>query len=218
MKTIGLLGGMTWESTELYHRWINQGIKQYLGELNSAKLVMVSVNFQEIEALQHRGDWDEAGRVLAQAARQVESAGADFLLICTNTMHKVAEQVEAAIQIPLLHLADITAERIIESKMRTVGLLGTKFTMQQEFYKGRLEKFGLTVIVPNEEDQEAVHRIIYQELALGIVKDQSRNEYLRIVEAMRKQGVEGVIEGCTEIVMLLQQKHIECFGEKFCVD
>jgi len=209
MKTIGLLGGMTWESTELYHRWINQGIKQYLGELNSAKLVMVSVNFQEIEALQHRGDWDEAGRVLAQAARQVESAGADFLLICTNTMHKVAEQVEAAIQIPLLHLADITAERIIESKMRTVGLLGTKFTMQQEFYKGRLEKFGLTVIVPNEEDQEAVHRIIYQELALGIVKDQSRNEYLRIVEAMRKQGVEGVIEGCTEIVMLLQQKHTD---------
>lgn len=209
MKTIGLLGGMTWESTELYHRRINQGIKQYLGELNSAKLVMVSVNFQEIEALQHRGDWDEAGRVLAQAARQVESAGADFLLICTNTMHKVAEQVEAAIQIPLLHLADITAERIIESKMRTVGLLGTKFTMQQEFYKGRLEKFGLTVIVPNEEDQEAVHRIIYQELALGIVKDQSRNEYLRIVEAMRKQGVEGVIEGCTEIVMLLQQKHTD---------
>jgi len=209
MKTIGLLGGMTWESTELYHRWINQGIKQYLGELNSAKLVMVSVNFQEIEALQHRGDWDEAGRVLAQAARQVESAGADFLLICTNTMHKVAEQVEAAIQIPLLHLADITAERIIESKMRTVGLLGTKFTMQQEFYKGRLEKFGLTVIVPNEEDQETVHRIIYQELALGIVKDQSRNEYLRIVEAMRKQGVEGVIEGCTEIVMLLQQKHTD---------
>ncbi len=207
MKTIGLLGGMTWESTELYYRWINQGIKQRLGELNSAKIVLVSVNFQEINALQHRGDWAEAGRVLIESAQKVERAGADFLLICTNTMHKVAEQVEAVIQIPLLHLADITAQRIIQHEMRTVGLLGTKFTMQQDFYRARLENYGLNVIVPSEADQEKVHRIIYQELALGIVKDQSRNEYLRIVDGMRNEGAEGVIEGCTEIVMLLQQEH-----------
>ncbi len=210
MKTIGLLGGMSWESTELYYRWINQGIKKELGGLNSAKIAMVSVNFDEIEKLQHQGDWETSAQVLANAAKQIEAAGADVLLICTNTMHKVAPQVEAAINIPLLHLADATANRIKEAGLTTIGLLGTKFTMEQDFYKGRLvDKHDLNVIVPSPEDREIVHDIIYNELCLGEVKDSSRTEYLRIVDAMRAQGAEAVIEGCTEIVMLLKQEHTD---------
>lgn len=208
MKTIGLLGGMSWESTELYYRLINQGIKVKLGGLHSARIAMVSLDFQEIETLQHQGNWDEAGRLLALAAQQIEAAGADFLLICTNTMHKVAPQVQAAITIPLLHLADATAKRIKAAGIEKVGLLGTNFTMEQGFYKDRLvEKHGLEVIIPPRPDREIVHRIIYDELCLGLVKDASRREFLRIMEALQARGAAGIIQGCTEIVMLVQPQH-----------
>ena len=209
MKTIGLLGGMSWESTEHYYRLINEGIRARLGKLHSARIAMVSVDFQEIEELQTAGDWDRAGLILAHAARQVEAAGADFLLICTNTMHKVAPQIQAAIQIPLLHLADATARRIQAAGLKNVGLLGTKFTMEQDFYKGRLSEYGLNVLVPPRAGRDCVHRIIYDELCLGIIKGESRNEYLRIMQDLENQGAEGIIAGCTEIGMLVQQKHIE---------
>jgi aspartate racemase len=207
MKTIGLLGGMSWESTELYYRWINEETKQALGGLHSAPIALVSVDFQEIEELQHRGDWATAGAILGEKARQVEAAGADLLLICTNTMHKVAATVEAAIRIPLLHIADATAKRIKQAGMKTIGLLGTSFTMEQGFYRGRLEQQGLTVLIPSEEDRDLVHRVIYQELCLGDVREHSRTEYLRIIGQLHAAGAEGVIEGCTEIVMLVQQQH-----------
>lgn len=210
MKTIGLLGGMSWESTELYYRLINEGVKAELGGLHSAKIAMVSVDFQEIEVMQHAGDWDGAGRALANSAQQIEAAGADFLLICTNTMHKVAPQVEAAIDIPLLHLADATAERIKAAGHKTVGLLGTAFTMEQDFYKGRLtDKHGLNVLVPDAEDRAVVHQIIYEELVLGIVKEESRQKYLHIMNKLHSAGAEAIIEGCTEIVLLVQQTHTE---------
>lgn len=207
MKTIGLVGGMSWESTALYYRLINEGVKARLGGLHSAKIVLYSVDFQEIEALQHAGDWDRAGEVLAAAGRAVEAAGADFLLICTNTMHRVAEQVESAISIPLLNLADATAERILARGMRTVGLLGTAFTMEQDFYRGRLENRGIEVLVPGAADRAVVHRVIYEELCQGRVKEGSRAEYLRIIDALGERGAEGVIEGCTEIVMLVDERH-----------
>ncbi len=210
MKTIGLLGGMSWESTALYYSHINELVKEKLGGLHSAKIAMVSVDFQEIEILQHAGEWDATGEILAKASQQIEAAGADFLLICTNTMHKVAPQIEAAIEIPLLHIADATAEWIKAEGIQNIGLLGTRFTMEQEFYAGRLkEKHGLRVILPSEEDREIVHRVIYEELVLGIVRDESRREYLRIMDDLRAQGAEGVIEGCTEIVMLVQQAHTD---------
>lgn len=209
MKTIGLLGGMSWESTQTYYRLINEGVKAGLGGLHSAKLVLVSVDFAEIEAVQHRGDWDAAGAALATAAQQVEVAGADFLLLCTNTMHKIAPQIEAAIQIPLLHLADATAERIKQRGLKKIGLLGTKFTMTQDFYKGRLEHRSLQVIVPNDPDQNSVHRIIYNELCLGEIREDSRADYLRIIQNLQAQGAEGVIAGCTKIGLLVQQKHID---------
>ena len=210
MKTIGLLGGMSWESTALYYRLINQGVKRQLGGLHSARIAMVSVDFHPIEELQHSGQWEQTGRLLAEDARRIEAAGADFLLICTNTMHKVAPQIEAAIDIPLLHLADVTADRIKERRMNTIGLLGTNFTMEQDFYKGRLsDRHGLKVIVPSEADRQIVHRIIYDELCVGAVKGRSRKEYLRIMEKMQAAGAEGIIEGCTEIVMLVQQAHTD---------
>ncbi len=207
MKTIGLLGGMSWESTELYYRCINEETKRALGGLHSAPIAMVSVDFQEIEELQHQGNWVGAADVLASKARQVEAAGADFLLICTNTMHKVADQVQSAINIPLLHLADATATRIKGSGISTIGLLGTKFTMEQDFYKGRLEQHGLKVLVPHEADRDIVHKVIYEELCLGEVRESSRAQYLRIIQELNDAGAEGVIEGCTEIVMLVQQEH-----------
>ncbi|MCB8926532.1 MAG: aspartate/glutamate racemase family protein [Ardenticatenaceae bacterium] len=207
MQTIGLLGGMSWESTELYYRWINELVKEKLGGLHSAKIVLVSVDFQEIEMLQHEGRWEEAGAALAQAAQQIEAARADFLLICTNTMHKVAPQIEAAIHIPILHLADATAVRIQQKGLKKVGLLGTNFTMEQDFYRGRLEQHGLEVIVPNAADRAIVHGVIYNELCLGQVEDASRQEFLRIIDDLHAQGAEGIIEGCTEIVMLVQQQH-----------
>lgn len=210
MKTIGLLGGMSWGSTELYYRWINEGVKEKLGGFHSARIAMVSVDFQEIEELQHSGEWERAGEVLSKAARRIEAAGADFLVICTNTMHKVVPQIEHAINIPILHLADATARRIKERGMKTVGLLGSNFTMEEDFYRGRLiEKHGLTVIIPSATDRQIVHSIIYEELCLGIVKAESREEYLRIINRMHEEGAEGIIEGCTEIVMLVQQKHTD---------
>jgi aspartate racemase len=209
MKTIGLLGGMSWESTELYYRGLNEGVKKKLGGLHSAQIAMVSVDFQEIETLQHENRWDEAGARLAAAARQVEAAGADFLLICTNTMHKVAPQIEAAIAIPLLHLADATAEQIKTRGMKTVGLLGTDFTMSEDFYRGRLEQHGLQVLIPPAEDRRLVHQIIYDELCLGQVKVASRQVFTRIMNDLHSRGAEGVIEGCTEIVMLVKQQHTE---------
>jgi aspartate racemase len=210
MKTIGLLGGMSWESSALYYRWINQKVKEKLGGLHSARIAMVSVDFQEIEALQRNDQWEESAELLCKAAAQIEAAGADFLLICTNTMHKVAPQIERAVYIPVLHIADATAERIKSRGFHTVGLLGTRFTMEQDFYAGRLAaKHGLKVLIPSAADRDIVNRIIYEELVLGIVKDASRKEYLRIMQDLRDKGAEGIIEGCTEIVTLVQQKHTD---------
>lgn len=208
MKTIGLLGGMSWESTALYYQGINQLVKHELGGLHSAQIAMVSIDFQVIEDLQHKNKWIESGSLLSEAASQVEAAGADFLLICTNTMHKVAPQIEDAISIPLLHIADATADEIKKRGMRTIGLLGTNFTMEQEFYAGRLkEKHGLNVLVPQKEDRDIVHHVIYDELVMGTQKEESREEYLRIMNGLHEQGAQGIIEGCTEIGMLVQQKH-----------
>lgn len=207
MKTIGLLGGMSWESTVGYYRAINEGVKEQLGGLHSAKIAMVSVDFEPIEKLQHAGDWDGTARILVDAAKNVQSAGAGFLLICTNTMHKVAPFIEEALEIPLLHIADATAEELLAKGIKRVGLLGTGFTMEQDFYKGRLsEKFGLEVVVPNQADRDIVHRVIYEELCLGKIEPDSKAEYLRIIDALAEQGAEAVILGCTEIGMLVQQQ------------
>ncbi|GAA6206124.1 aspartate/glutamate racemase family protein [Thalassotalea sp. SU-HH00458] len=206
MKTIGLLAGMSWESSLGYYRVINQGVNTALGGLHSAKIVMVSVDFQPIEQLQHSGEWQKTAELLITSAKQVQAAGADCLLICTNTMHKVAAEIENAIDIPLLHIADATAEVIIKKSLTTVGLLGTAFTMEQGFYKNRLtEKFGIKVITPNEQDRMIVHEVIYQELCLGKVNLTSKNEYLRIIQTMADQGAQAVILGCTEIGMLVEQ-------------
>jgi aspartate racemase len=210
MKVIGLLGGMSWESTVGYYRAINEGVKNSLGGLHSAKIALYSVDFDSIEKLQHEGDWEETARILSEAAQSVESAGADFLLICTNTMHKVAPQIEKSINIPLLHIADATAEVIVQEGIKTVGLLGTAFTMEQDFYKGRLsENYGLNVLVPESEDRKVVHRIIYQELCLGKIESNSKAEYLRIIDSLSNQGAEAVILGCTEIGMLVNQEDTE---------
>lgn len=210
MKTIGLLGGMSWESTVEYYRLINEGIKSKLSGLHSAQIAMYSVDFEPIEQLQKSGDWESSGEILADAAKKIESAGADFLLICTNTMHKVAQQIEAAIQIPLIHIADATAEELIKNNMQSVGLLGTVFTMEQDFYKGRLQdKFGLNVVIPEKADREIVHKVIYQELCLGNVQTDSRNEYLRIIKDLSEQGAQAVILGCTEIGILVKQSDTE---------
>ncbi len=206
MKTIGLLGGMSWESTAGYYRTLNEGVKRTLGGLHSAKVVLNSVDFDPIEKLQHRGDWEGTAEILIEAAQRVQSAGADFLLICTNTMHKVAPQIEKAIDIPLLHIADATAEVLVSKGIKTVGLLGTAFTMEQDFYKGRLiGKYGLDVLVPNDADRDIIHSVIYQELCLGKTVASSKREYLRIIQALSRQGAEAVILGCTEIGMLVNQ-------------
>lgn len=206
MKTIGLLGGMSWESTLGYYRLINEGIKKIHGGLHSAKIAMYSVDFDPIEKLQHAGNWQGTARILSEAAQNVQAAGADFLLICTNTMHKVAPEIEAAIQIPLLHIADATAEVLVSDGVQSVGLLGTAFTMEQDFYKGRLAKqYGLQVLVPNVRDRKIVHKVIYQELCLGKVEPDSKAEYLRIISALAAQGAEAVILGCTEIGNLVDQ-------------
>jgi amino-acid racemase len=207
LKTIGLIGGMSWESTVPYYRQINETIKERLGGLHSAKIVLYSVDFHDIEQLQHAGDWDAAGAVLAEAARSLEAAGSDFLVLCTNTMHKVAPTIEAAVTIPLLHIADSTAAQIKQAGHSTVGLLGTRFTMEQAFYRGRLsERHGLRVVVPNERDRDTIHRIIYEELCLGIILAESRGECRRIMESLVAQGADAIILGCTEISLLVSQQ------------
>jgi aspartate racemase len=206
MKTIGLLGGMSWESTTEYYRAINTGVKQALGGLHSAKIVLYSVDFAPIEACQSRGDWSATAEILVDAARRIQRAGADGLLICTNTMHKVAPAIELAISIPLLHIADATAEILVRDGVKTVGLLGTAFTMEQHFYKGRLaERYGLEVLVPEEDDRQIVHDIIYDELCRGKIRGPSRASYRRIVDQLAAAGAEAVILGCTEIGLLIKQ-------------
>ncbi|MGX4735744.1 aspartate/glutamate racemase family protein [Kitasatospora griseola] len=203
MKTIGLLGGMSWESTAEYYRLLNEFTRERLGGLHSAKCVLHSVDFAEIEHLQATGQWQAAGELLAAAAKSVEAGGADLLLICTNTMHKVADQVSAAVGIPLLHLGDATAEAVLAAGVRRVGLLGTAFTMEQDFYRDRLAAHGLDVIVPPPADRDLVHRVIYQELCLGVVRDESREAYRTVIAALVAAGAQGVILGCTEIELLI---------------
>jgi len=205
MKTIGLLGGMSWESTQTYYRLINEGVKSRLGGLHSAKMVLFSVDFAEIEALQHKGDWPATAEILSAAALSVQKAGADFLVIGTNTMHKVAPEIEQALQIPLLHIADATAQVLKKDDVTRVGLLGTRFTMEQAFYRERLEAAGIEVLTPEEKEREAVHRIIYEELCRGETKPDSRNTYLDIVSSLSSRGAQGVILGCTEIGLLVSQ-------------
>ena len=209
MKTIGLLGGMSWESTEHYYRLINEATRETLGGLHSAPIAMYSVDFHEIEVFQREGDWDATAKILADKAVQIEAMGAGLMLICTNTMHIVAGEVSAAINIPLLHIADATVTVIKADNKKTVGLLGTRFTMEEDFYRGRLQQQGLDVLVPPEKDRDIVHRVIYEELCLGKINDDSRAAFLRIIEDLRAQGAEGVIEGCTEIGLLVQQDHTD---------
>lgn len=207
MKTIGLLGGMSWESTVGYYREINEGVKKALGRLHSAKIAMISVDFEPIERLQQEGDWEATATILTAAAQNIQSAGADFLLICTNTMHKVAQQIEESIEIPLLHIADATAEALLREGIETVGLLGTAFTMEQDFYKGRLiDNYGLNVQIPDKEDRQFVHDTIYRELCLGKIQASAKIEFLRIIDKFANQGADGVILGCTEIGMLVSQR------------
>lgn len=203
MKTIGLLGGMSWESTALYYRLINELTRARRGGLHSAPIAMVSVDFAEIERLQHAGDWDAAGARLAADAQAIERAGADVLLICTNTMHKVADTVAAAIDMPLLHLADATAERIRGDGLGRVGLLGTRFTMAETFYRGRLEAQGLSVDTPDAAGMDRVHAVIYDELCQGVIRDGSRDDFYNVIDALVADGAQGVIAGCTEIGMLV---------------
>ncbi|MFE8712442.1 aspartate/glutamate racemase family protein [Aeromonas allosaccharophila] len=204
MKCIGLLGGMSWESTVSYYQALNRGVRAKLGGLHSARVLLNSVDFAAIERLQHAGDWPATARLLAAEARKLQDGGADFLLIGTNTMHKVAPEIEAAIDIPLLHIADATAAKLQADGITRVGLLGTRFTMEQDFYKGRLQaRFGLTVLVPDEAGRERVHRIIYDELCLGEIRASSRAEYLAIIAGLAAAGAEAVILGCTEIALLV---------------
>ena len=207
MKTIGLLGGMSWESSLEYYRIINRLVKKRLGGLHSAKCLMYSVDFQEIETLQHQGLWDEAGKLLGQAARNLQKGGADFLLICTNTMHKVAPDVQKQIDISLLHIADPTAESVLSQGIRKIGLLGTRFTMQEDFYKGKLvHDHGLEVLTPNDADMDMIHQVIFEELCLGVIKDVSREKYHAVIKRLEAAGAEGVILGCTEIGLLVKDQ------------
>ena len=205
MKTIGLIGGMSWESTVTYYQLINEAVKQALGGLHSAKILLYSVDFAEIEEYQAKGLWAESAEVLAQAAENLEKAGADFLLICTNTMHKVAPQVAARVSIPLIHIAEATAEVLKQQGITTVGLLGTKYTMTQDFYKQKLIDAGISVVIPDEAGVELVNRVIYNELCLGIIKADSRQQFVSVIEDLRSRGAQGVILGCTEIGLLISQ-------------
>jgi len=207
VKTIGLIGGMSWESSIEYYRIINETAKAKLGGLHSAKSIMYSVDFAEIEILQHQGKWAEAAQILVDAAKNLENGGADFIVLCTNTMHKVADDIQANVKIPLLHIADATAQLVKDSGIQKIGLLGTRFTMEEEFYKGRLsQKYGLSVDVPNAQEREVVHRVIYDELVVGKIQQHSKEKYINIIEQMVNQGAEGVILGCTEIGLLIHKQ------------
>lgn len=205
LKTIGLIGGMSWESTVTYYRVINETIKDLLGGLHSAKCFLYSVDFQEIEKYQALGEWDKSGAVLTEAALMLEKGGADFIVICTNTMHKVVPMIQSKVNIPILHIAETTAEKLKSSNIDKVGLLGTKYTMTQDFYKNKLIEKGIDVIIPSQTDVEVINTIIYEELCQGIIKKESKEEYLRIVNKLQLQGAKGVILGCTEIGLLIQQ-------------
>lgn len=207
MKTIGIIGGMSWESTQSYYRLLNQGVKARLGGLHSAQICLYSLDFAPIEQLQAEGRWEAAGEVLAAAARRVEAAGAEGLLIATNTMHRVADQVAAAVSIPLLHIADATATRLQADGVNCVGLLGTRFTMEQPFYRERLEQQGIEVLIPTDRQREEVHRIIYDELCQGRIEADSRQRYLQVIADLHLRGVDGVILGCTEIALLVGPEH-----------
>ena len=205
MKTIGLIGGMSWESTVSYYQIINEEVKKRLGGLHSAKVILYSVEFDEIEKCQSNGDWEKSGVILGKAAKSLEAAGADFILICTNTMHKVAPQIEAMIRIPVIHIADATAQELEKCQIRKVGLLGTRYTMTQDFYKQRLIDKGIDVVIPDGEQIEAVNDIIFRELCVGQIREESRREFQSIIDSLAQKGAEGVILGCTEIGLLIQQ-------------
>lgn len=209
MKRIGLLGGMSWESTVTYYQMINEAVKRRLGGLHSAELVLYSVDFAEIEKCQAEGDWERSGEILGEAAAALERAGAEMILICTNTMHKVAPQIQANIQVPLVHIAEATADELNRRGIRRAALLGTKYTMTQDFYKAKLAEAGIEVLVPDEADMETVNDVIYQELCLGEIRAESKEKFLAIIRRLESQGAEGVILGCTEIGLLVKQENVE---------
>ncbi|HCF83503.1 MAG TPA: aspartate racemase [Ruminococcaceae bacterium] len=206
MKTIGLIGGMSWESNVTYYQIINERVKEKLGGLHSAKILLYSVDFAEIERCQAAGEWDKSANILSDAAMRLEAAGADFIVICTNTMHKVAPQIEEKIHIPVLHIADATADELIRNNIKKTALLGTKYTMTQDFYKSRLIERGIEVVVPDERGIETVNRVIYEELCLGIISEKSRAEYSEIIAKLKENGAEAVILGCTEIGLLVRRE------------
>jgi len=206
MKTIGLIGGMSWESTVSYYQIINNTVKERFGGFHSAKILLYSVDFSEIEECQTKGEWEKAACILTDAAQKLEKAGVDFIAICTNTMHKVAPQIQERISVPIIHIADATVEELKKNNIRKVALLGTKYTMTQDFYKERIKRHGIDVIIPDEDDVELVNNVIYEELCLGNINDDSRKEFIRIIELLKKQGAEGIILGCTEIGLLIHQK------------
>lgn len=206
MKTIGLIGGMSWESTVTYYKIINETVKERLGGLHSAKCILYSVDFQEIEECQANGNWEKSGEILGEAAYNLEKAGADFIVICTNTMHKVVNQIKEKISIPILHIAEMTAEKILEKGLKNIALLGTKYTMEQDFYKSKLIEKGINVIIPDKNDIEIINEVIYDELCLGTINSNSKKKFLEIVDKLRNKGAEGIILGCTEIGLLIKNE------------
>lgn len=206
MKTIGLIGGMSWESTVTYYKIINETVKKKLGGLHSAKCILYSVDFQEIEECQANGNWEKSGEILGEAACNLEKAGADFIVICTNTMHKVVNQIKEKISIPILHIAEMTAEKILEKGLKNIALLGTKYTMEQDFYKSKLIEKGINVIIPDKNDIEIINEVIYDELCLGTINSDSKKKFLEIVDKLRNKGAEGIILGCTEIGLLIKNE------------
>ena len=206
MKTIGLIGGMSWESTVTYYQIINNTVKEKLGGLHSAKIVLYSVDFAEIEKCQANGNWEKSGEILGEAAYNLEKAGADFIVICTNTMHKVVDQIKEKISIPILHIAEMTAEKILEKGLKNIALLGTKYTMEQDFYKSKLIEKEINVIIPDKNDIEIINKVIYDELCLGTINSNSKKKFLEIVDKLRSKGAEGIILGCTEIGLLIKNE------------
>ena len=204
LKTIGLIGGMSWESTATYYKIINETVKEKLGGLHSAKCILYSVDFQEIEECQANGNWEKSGEILGEAAYNLEKAGADFIVICTNTMHKVVNQIKEKISVPILHIAEMTAEKILEKGLKNIALLGTKYTMEQDFYKSKLIEKGINVIIPDKNDIETINEVIYDELCLGTINFNSKKKFLEIVDKLRSKGAEGIILGCTEIGLLIK--------------
>ena len=206
LKTIGLIGGMSWESTVTYYKIINETVKEKLGGLHSAKCILYSVDFHEIEECQANGNWEKSGEILGEAANNLEKAGADFIVICTNTMHKVINQIKEKISIPILHIAEMTAEKILEKGLKNIALLGTKYTMEQDFYKSKLIEKEINVIIPDKNDIEIINKVIYDELCLGTINSNSKKKFLEIVDKLRSKGAEGIILGCTEIGLLIKNE------------